>query len=90
MKMYEYIYNSAGTNLDMQISLAQQLRSKLVDAYDSFVQFCIAAIEFYTTSGFSELQLPSTFVWLVLSACADVLHSKSSETAQSSGWFTTA
>ncbi|GAB1313181.1 hypothetical protein MFIFM68171_03391 [Madurella fahalii] len=41
VRMYQHIYN-ADDELD------QQLQTKIVDAYDSFIDFCIAASDFYT------------------------------------------
>jgi hypothetical protein len=41
IKMYQQIYNGND-------ELDQQLQSKIVDAYIGFMNFCIAASDFYT------------------------------------------
>lgn len=48
IKMYRRIY-------DENHELDRQLQSSIVDAYASFVDFCLAALEFYTMSRVCEL-----------------------------------
>ncbi|KAK3329967.1 hypothetical protein B0H66DRAFT_635071 [Apodospora peruviana] len=45
VKMYQHIYND-------DHELDQQLQSKIVDAYNSFIDFCIVASHFYTGGSF--------------------------------------
>lgn len=42
VKMYQHIYDDDDTEL------GQQLQSKIVDAYDKFILFCIEASEFFS------------------------------------------
>lgn len=37
----------------------ERLRSTIIDAYDCFIEFCIATVTFYTMSGFCELLCPT-------------------------------
>lgn len=41
VKMYQQIYGD-------DTELGQQLQTKIVEAYDSFIRFCIEASEFYS------------------------------------------
>lgn len=57
LKMYDKIYQDYGVGKTMKEfapGLVSQLESKLVDVYDSFVQFCIAAVNFYAMGSFSS------------------------------------
>ena len=59
VKMYQQIYNDSH-------ELDQQLQSKIVDAYNSFIGFCIAASDFYTRGGFRKCLTP---ISQIRSAC---------------------
>ncbi|RYP63895.1 hypothetical protein DL771_009070 [Monosporascus sp. 5C6A] len=48
VSMHQHIYNEND-------ELDQLLQSKIVDAYDSFIGFCIAALDFYTCGGFRRM-----------------------------------
>ncbi|RYP03960.1 hypothetical protein DL765_010351 [Monosporascus sp. GIB2] len=48
VSMYQHIYNEND-------ELDQLLQSKIVDAYHSFIAFCIAALDFYTCGGFRRM-----------------------------------
>ncbi|RYP48746.1 hypothetical protein DL768_005403 [Monosporascus sp. mg162] len=48
VSMYQHIYNEND-------ELDQLLQSKIVDAYDSFISFCIAALNFYACGGFRRM-----------------------------------
>ncbi|RYP33461.1 hypothetical protein DL767_004739 [Monosporascus sp. MG133] len=50
VSMYQHIYNEND-------ELDQLLQSKIVDAYDSFIGFCIAASDFYTCGGVRRIIL---------------------------------
>lgn len=52
VKMYQHIYNDDDTEL------GQQLQSKIVDAYERFIVFCIEASEFYSSRALSQYPLP--------------------------------
>ncbi|UNI23974.1 hypothetical protein JDV02_009759 [Purpureocillium takamizusanense] len=45
VQMYQHIYIYSG-------ELGQQLQTKIVDAYNSFIDFCIAAVNFYSRHSF--------------------------------------
>ncbi|RYO75236.1 hypothetical protein DL762_010104 [Monosporascus cannonballus] len=48
VNIYQHIYNEND-------ELDQLLQSKIVDAYDSFIGFCIAALDFYACGGFRRM-----------------------------------
>ncbi|RYP63753.1 hypothetical protein DL769_006880 [Monosporascus sp. CRB-8-3] len=48
VSMYQHIYNEND-------ELDQLLQSKIVDVYDSFIGFCIAALDFYICGGFRRM-----------------------------------
>lgn len=37
--------------------LDQQLQSKIIETYDSFINFCIGTVEYYSMGGISEFIL---------------------------------
>ncbi|KAI1176379.1 hypothetical protein F4777DRAFT_597702 [Nemania sp. FL0916] len=47
IETYQRIYRHEG-------ELNERLKSTIIEAYDCFMEFCMAAITFYTTSGFSR------------------------------------
>ena len=47
LKLYRHIYNE-------DHELDQQLQSRIVHTYDSFICFCIAAIKYYSKGSLSE------------------------------------
>jgi hypothetical protein len=46
-KLYQHIYND-------DHELDRQLQSKIVEAYESFIGFCIASTYYYTMGSLSE------------------------------------
>ncbi|RSL74137.1 hypothetical protein CEP53_000477 [Fusarium sp. AF-6] len=48
VSMYRHIYNE-------EHELDQLLQSKIVDAYDGFISFCMAALEFYTAPRYRRM-----------------------------------
>ncbi|RSL52150.1 hypothetical protein CEP54_011057 [Fusarium duplospermum] len=48
VNMYRHIYNE-------EHELDQLLQSKIVDAYDGFINFCMAALEFYTAPRYRRM-----------------------------------
>jgi hypothetical protein len=48
LELYSRIYNESD-------GLEQQLQSKVIDAYDCFVQFCASAVEFYKSRRLCKL-----------------------------------
>ncbi|KAJ6443245.1 LIM domain-containing protein [Purpureocillium lavendulum] len=57
VRMYQHIYSDDG-------ELDQLLQSKIVDAYETFMDFCIAAINFYTPAGRESNQQPDVGRWI--------------------------
>lgn len=50
VKLYGHIYSSND-------ELGRMMQSKIVDAYQSFMGFCMAASQFYTQPGYRELTI---------------------------------